>query len=209
MILTPIILEDIQHIQKAQTSHERDFESIIDKVYREDKERKEKAENDRKKKEAVLHKQKMEKRKAEEAKRAEEIKRHDAENRARQELEQRSVAEEVPSTDNDRGRGAGESISTSGVIGSTWAEVSPEQASQYLSINTGVPSNWWLKVAMAESSGNPYALNSIGCYGLYQINQSVHGDFRNASPEQYLKKVIEIYNSQGKGAWEVVSLNGW
>ncbi|ARQ94838.1 transglycosylase [Lactococcus phage PLgW-1] len=190
MILNPIILEDIEHTQKANESHVRAFDSIIDKVYREDKERKEKAENARKKKEAILHKQEPEKRKAEAA-------------------EQRATAEEVPSSNNDIGRGEMESVSTSGVIGSTWAEVSAEQASQYLSINTGVPSNWWLKVAMAESSGNPYALNSIGCYGLYQINQSVHGNFRNASPEQYLKKVIEIYNSQGKGAWEVVSLNGW
>ena len=62
---------------------------------------------------------------------------------------------------------------------------------------------------MAESSGNPMALNSIGCFGLYQINQSVHGDFKSATPEQYLNKVIEIYNSQGKMAWEIVSMNGW
>ena len=62
---------------------------------------------------------------------------------------------------------------------------------------------------MAESSGNPTALNSIGCFGLYQINQSVHGNYQGATPEQYLNKVIEIYNSQGKGAWEVVGMNGW
>ena len=98
---------------------------------------------------------------------------------------------------------------TNSIIGSDWSSVSPEQASEYLSNHTGVSANWWLKIAMAESSGNPMALNSIGCFGLYQINQSVHGDFKSATPEQYLNKVIEIYNSQGKMAWEVVSMNGW
>ena len=98
---------------------------------------------------------------------------------------------------------------TNSIIGSDWSSVSPEQASEYLSNHTGVSADWWLKIAMAESSGNPMALNSIGCFGLYQINQSVHGDFKSATPEQYLDKVIEIYNSQGKMAWEVVSMNGW
>ena len=98
---------------------------------------------------------------------------------------------------------------TNSIIGSDWSNVSPEQASEYLSNHTGVSADWWLKVAIAESSGNPMALNSIGCFGLYQINQSVHGDFKSATPEQYLNKVIEIYNSQGKMAWEVVSMNGW
>lgn len=96
-----------------------------------------------------------------------------------------------------------------GTIGTDWSSVSPEQASQYLSNRTGVSADWWLKIAMAESSGNPMALNSIGCFGLYQINQSVHGNFQSATPEQYLDKVVEIYNSQGKTAWEVVSMNGW
>ena len=98
---------------------------------------------------------------------------------------------------------------TNSIIGSDWSSVSPEQASEYLSKRTGISADWWLKTAMAESSGNPMALNSIGCFGLYQINQSVHGNFQRATPEQYLNKVIEIYNSQGKMAWEVVSMNGW
>ena len=98
---------------------------------------------------------------------------------------------------------------TNGIIGPNWSSVSPEQASEYLSKRTGISADWWLKIAMAESSGNPMALNSIGCFGLYQINQSVHGNFQSATPEQYLNKVIEIYNSQGKMAWEVVSMNGW
>lgn len=201
MILTPIILEDIEHTQKANKSHERAFESIIDKVYREDKERKEKAENDRKEKEAVLQKRELEKRKAEEVERAKEIERHDAENRARREAEQRSPAEEVPSSNNDRSRG-GESVSTSGVIGSTWAEVSPEQASQYMAQGTGVSADVWAGVIYRESSNNPYALNSLGCFGYLQIMQSVHGNVSSWSPQAYLDKAIEIYHSQGAQAWE-------
>lgn len=201
MILTPIILEDIEHIQKANKSHERAFESIIDKVYREDKERKGKAENDRKKKEAILHKRELEKRKAEEAKRAEEIKRHDAENRARRETEQRTVAEEVPSSNNDRGRGDRESVSTSGVIGSTWAEVSPEQASQYMAQGTGVSADVWAGVIYRESSNNPTIVNEIGCFGYLQLHP-VHGPSSTWTPQQYLDKAIEIYNTAGAGSWE-------
>lgn len=202
MILTPIILEDIEHIQKANKSHERAFESIIDKVYREDKERKEKAENDRKKKEAILHKRELEKRKAEEAKRAERKERHDAEDRARQEAEHHSTAKEVSSSNNDRSRGEGETVSTSGVIGSTWAEVSPEQASQYMAQGTGVNADVWAGVIYRESSNNPYALNSLGCFGYLQIMQSVHGNVSSWSPQAYLDKAIEIYRSQGAQAWE-------
>ncbi|QWY14620.1 putative lytic transglycosylase [Lactococcus phage PLG-II] len=201
MILTPIILEDIEHIQKVNKSHERAFESIIDKVYREDKEYKEKAENDRKKKETILHKRELEKRKAEETKRAEELKRRDAENRARRETEQRSTAEEVLSSNNDRSRGEGEPIQASGVIGSTWAEVSPEQASQYMAQGTGVSADVWAGVIYHESSNNPTIVNEIGCFGYLQLHP-VHGPSSTWTPQQYLDKAIEIYNTAGAGSWE-------
>lgn len=201
MILTPIILEDIEHIHKANKSHERAFESIIDKVYREDKERKEKAENERKKKEAILHKRELEKRKAEETKRAKEKERHDAENRARREAEQRATAEATASTNNN-GMGGGESVPTSGVIGSTWSEVSPEQASQYMAQGTGVSADVWAGVIYRESSNNPTVTNSLGCFGYLQIMQSVHGNVSSWSPQAYLDKAIEIYHSQGAQAWE-------
>lgn len=144
----------------------------------------------------------MEKRKAEAARKAEEAKRHDAENRARREAEQRGVAEEVSSSNNDRGRGEGESIQASGVIGSTWSEVSPEQASQYMARGTGVSADVWRGVIYRESSNNPYALNSLGCFGYLQIMQSVHGNVSSWSPQAYLDKAIEIYHSQGHQAWE-------
>lgn len=222
MILTPIILEDIQHIQKANKSHERAFESIIDKVYREDKERKEKAENDRKKKEAILHKQRLEKRKAEEAKRAKAKERHDAEDRARRGAEQRATAEELPSGNNESVRegvandarlesgidkreandtNGISSRSVSGGLGSTWSEVSPEQASQYMAQGTGVSADVWAGVIYRESSNNPTIVNEIGCFGYLQLHP-VHGASSTWTPQQYLDKAIEIYNTAGAGSWE-------
>lgn len=230
MILTPIILEDIEHIQKANKSHERAFESIIDKVYREDKERKEKAENERKKKEAILHKRELEKRKAEETKRAKEKERHDAENRARLEAEQRAIAKGVSGGHNDRGDGSehtegdttprtNQDIQVSGheledtstgstrgsagtaVIGSTWSEVSPEQASQYMAQGTGVSADVWAGVIYRESSNNPTIVNEIGCFGYLQLHP-VHGASSTWTPQQYLDKAIEIYNTAGAGSWE-------
>lgn len=230
MILTPIILEDIEHIQKANKSHERAFESIIDKVYREDKERKEKAENDREKKEAILHKRELEKRKAEETKRAKEKERHDTENRARLEAEQRATAEGVSSGHNDRSYGSehikgdttprtNQDIQVSGheledtntgntrgsaglsAIGSTWSEVNPEQASQYMAQGTGVSADVWAGVIYRESSNNPTIVNEIGCFGYLQLHP-VHGASSTWTPQQYLDKAIEIYNTAGAGSWE-------
>lgn len=201
MILTPIILEDIEHIQGANTSHERAFESIIDKVYREEKERKEKAENDRKKKEAILHKQRLEKRKAEADKRAKEIERRNEEDRRRREAEQRSTAEEVPRTDNDSSRERGKSAPVAGFIGSTWSEVSPERASQYMAQGTGVSADVWAGVIYRESSNNPTIVNEIGCFGYLQLHP-VHGASSTWTPQQYLDKAIEIYNTAGAGSWE-------
>ena len=200
MVLTPIILEDIEHIQKANKSHERAFESIIDKVYREDKERKEKAENDRKKKEAILHKRGLEKRKAEADKRAKEIERRNEADRRRREAVQRTATKEVSSPNNDS-NGGGESVSTSGVIGSTWAEVSPEQASQYMAQGTGVSADVWAGVIYRESSNNPTIVNEIGCFGYLQLHP-VHGASSTWTPQQYLDKAIEIYNTAGAGSWE-------
>lgn len=129
--------------------------------------------------------------------------------RIARENSQKSEQTDVKATQAISGGASEPNEAINGTIGSDWSSVSPEIASEYLSNHTGVSADWWLKIAMAESSGNPMALNYIGCFGLYQINQSVHGNFQRATPEQYLNKVIEIYNSQGKMAWEVVSMNGW
>lgn len=185
MILTPIILEDIEHIQKANKSHERAFESIIDKVYREDKERKEKAkiaelerENKERKEELRKLKETQDKQRKEAKKLLEETK-NIIEEESQPQIEEKEIG-----------------------LSSTWAEVSPEQASQYMAQGTGVSADVWEGVIYRESSNNPYALNSLGCFGYLQIMQSVHGNVSSWSPQAYLDKAIDIYRSQGASAWE-------
>ena len=90
---------------------------------------------------------------------------------------------------------------TSGTIGSDWSSVSPEIAANYMSSKTGVSASKWLDVIYKESSGNPYIENSIGCWGLLQINQSVHGQVSNLSPQDYLDKAVSIYQGSGGTAW--------
>ena len=90
---------------------------------------------------------------------------------------------------------------TNGIIGPNWSSVSPEQASQYMAIKTGVSAGKWLDVIYKESSGNPYVENPIGCWGLLQINQSVHGQVSQLSPQEYLDKAASIYQGSGGTAW--------
>ena len=90
---------------------------------------------------------------------------------------------------------------TNSIIGSDWSSVSPEQASQYMAIKTGVGASKWLDIIYKESSGNPYVENPIGCWGLLQINQSVHGQVSNLSPQEYLDKAVSIYQGSGGTAW--------
>ena len=91
---------------------------------------------------------------------------------------------------------------TNGIIGPNWSSVSPEIAANYMASKTGVSASKWLDVIYKESSGNPYALNSLSCYGLLQIMQSVHGQVSNLSPQEYLDKAVSIYQGSGGTAWE-------
>ena len=190
-------------IQFAHKKADKGFNDIVSQLYQQEFKTQEKAkyEHIKQAKEKALEEQRVEAEKQAEDDRI--VREHE------QAAEQHDTkrAQEVSGEDENERVVLNEA--TNGIIGPNWSSVSPEQASEYLSNHTGVSADWWLKIAMAESSGNPMALNSIGCFGLYQINQSVHGDFKSATPEQYLNKVIEIYNSQGKMAWEVVSMNGW
>ena len=105
------------------------------------------------------------------------------------EREQEVSLEVVPNTE------------TNSIIGSDWSSVSPEMAANYLASKTGVSASKWLDVIYKESSGNPYALNSLSCYGLLQIMQSVHGQVSNLSPQAYLDKAVSIYQDSGGSAW--------
>mgnify|MGYP001125397937 FL=1 len=90
---------------------------------------------------------------------------------------------------------------TNGNIGTDWSSVSPEIAANYIASKTGVSASKWIDVIYKESSGNPYALNSLSCYGLLQIMQSVHGQVSNLSPQDYLDKAVSIYQDSGGTAW--------
>ena len=70
---------------------------------------------------------------------------------------------------------------TNGNIGTDWSSVSPEIAANYIASKTGVGASKWLDVIYKESGGNPYALNSLSCYGLLQIMQSVRHRTRRRS----------------------------
>ena len=90
---------------------------------------------------------------------------------------------------------------TNSIIGSDWSSVSPEIAANYMSSKTGASASKWLDIIYKESSGNPYVENPIGCWGLLQINQSVHGQVSNLSPQAYLDKAVSIYQGSGGTAW--------
>ena len=90
---------------------------------------------------------------------------------------------------------------TNGNVGTDWSSVSPEIAANYLASKTGVGASKWLDVIYKESSGNPYVENPIGCWGLLQINQSVHGQVSNLSPQAYLDKAVSVYQGSGGTAW--------
>lgn len=65
-------------------------------------------------------------------------------------------------------------------------------------------------IAMAESSGRTGVVNSIGCVGLWQINQPVHVKAHPKWTKEWLANPFNnaqaakvIYKSQGLKAWEV------
>lgn len=67
----------------------------------------------------------------------------------------------------------------------------------------------WAAIAMAESSGRTDIVNSIGCVGLWQINQPAHvGSHPTwtvswlSNPLNNAKAAAVVYRAQGFGAWE-------
>lgn len=67
----------------------------------------------------------------------------------------------------------------------------------------------WAAIAMAESSGRTDVVNSIGCVGLWQINQPVHVKSHPTwtvkwlqNPVNNAKAAAVIYRGQGFSAWE-------
>ena len=167
-------------IQQAHKRADKGFNDIVAQLYEQEFKTQEKAkyEHIRQAKEKALEEQRVEAEKRAEDDRI-----------AREQLEAEREQEVMPNT------------ATNGNVGTDWSSVSPEQASEYLASKTGVSASKWLDVIYKESSGNPYVENPIGCWGLLQINQSVHGQVSNLSPQAYLDKAVSIYQGSGGTAW--------
>lgn len=80
---------------------------------------------------------------------------------------------------------------------------SPLYAATAVANATGTSVDTWLYIIEAESTNNPHVVNSIGCYGYFQIHP-VHGMPHGASVDTQIQYAIMIYNSSGFGAWEVM-----
>ena len=165
-------------IQFAHKRADKGFNDIVAQLYEQEFKTQEKAkyEHIRQAKEKALEEQRIE---------ADRIEREQLE----AEREQEVSLEVVPNT------------ATNGNVGTDWSSVSPEIAANYMSSKTGVSASKWLDIIYKESSGNPYVENPIGCWGLLQINQSVHGQVSNLSPQAYLDKAVSIYQGSGGTAW--------
>jgi len=163
-------------IQKAHKRADKGFNDIVAQLYEQEFKTQEKA-----KYEHI----KQAKEKAIEEQRAEAEKQAEDDRIVREQLEAEREQEVVPN----------------GNIGTDWSSVSPEIAANYIASKTGVGASKWLDVIYKESSGNPYVENPIGCWGLLQINQSVHGQVSNLSPQDYLDKAVSIYQDSGGSAW--------
>lgn len=201
-MFTPTIIDDVKLVQKAQMQYQTGFETIIEKVVREDEERKleahKKAVQAKKDKEQQVIKEQREQ--AEKA-RQEQIRKK--QNEAKKQDEQ-AEAEQASQTAEPEVP-VGEQPSASGSVGATWEEVTPEVASNYMASKTGVDASRWLTIIYHESTNNPIVTNSIGCFGYLQLHP-VHGAVSQMSPQQYLDTAVGVYQSQGLSAWEVVTM---
>ena len=169
-------------IQQAHKKADKGFNDIVAQLYEQEFKTQEKAKYE--------HIKQAKEKAIEEQRRIEAEKQAEADRIAREQLEAEREQEVVPNT------------ATNGNIGTDWSSVSPEIAANYIASKTGVGSSKWLDVIYKESSGNPYVENPIGCWGLLQINQSVHGQVSNLSPQDYLDKAVSIYQGSGGSAWE-------
>lgn len=113
---------------------------------------------------------------------------------------QESVQEEVTQEVAQEATQEVQPDSTSAPVGN---DGSPLYAATAVANATGTSVDTWLYIINAESTNNPTALNSIGCYGYFQIHP-VHGMPQGASVDTQIQYAIQVYNSSGFGAWEVM-----
>lgn len=190
-------------IQQARKKADNNFNDFVEQLYEQEFKKQEKAkyEHIKQAKEKALEEQRIseENQRRIEAEKQAESDRISREHDKATEQPDTERAQEV-SRKNDNEVGV-QNTATSGTIGSDWSSVSPEIAANYMESKTGVSASKWLDVIYKESSGNPYAENSLSCWGLLQIMQSVHGQVSNLSPQAYLDKAVSIYQGSGGTAW--------
>lgn len=182
-------------IQQARKKADKGFNDIVAQLYEQEFKTQEKAkyEHIKQAKEKALEEQRVEAEKQAEVDRI--AREHD---KATEQPEAERTKEVSGEDESER---VVPNAATNGIIGTNWSSVSPEIAANYMASKTGVSASKWLDVIYKESSGNPYVENPIGCWGLLQINQSVHGQVSNLSPQAYLDKAVSIYQGSGGTAW--------
>nr|DAV26770.1 MAG TPA: recombination and DNA strand exchange inhibitor protein [Caudoviricetes sp.] len=211
-LLTDPTLISINHIQQAQKQADSGFNDVIAQMYQETLKAQEKAKEEhikQAKEKAVEEQRKLEEKIKQDNERA----RQEAEaiNQARERERKNATVSNDSNPQNPNNTEAGVQApeapqpNTSTAIGSDWSQVSPEQASAYMSARTGVSVSTWQQIIYRESTNNPLVTNSIGCFGYLQLHP-VHGNVSGMTPQQYLDTAVGVYNSQGLSAWEVVTL---
>lgn len=205
-ILTDPAMISINHIQKAQKQADNDFNDAIAQLYQDTfkTQQKAKEEHIKQAKEKAIEIERVERQKRDEITEQQRI--NEQNERDRQQRLQRDTNNNDDKVVESSGNVETQiEQTTSTVIGNDWSQVSPEEASQYMSSRTGVSASTWQKIIYRESTNNPTVTNSIGCFGYLQLHP-VHGSVSTMTPQQYLDTAIGIYNSQGLSAWEVVTL---
>lgn len=211
-ILTDPTMVSINHIQKAQKQADNGFNDVIAQLYQDTFKAQQKAKEERvkqAKEKAIEEQRKLEEKHKQDIERARQE--TEAINQARErERENATVQSDTnpQNSDNSEARVQAPETpqpTTSTAIGNDWSQVSPEQASQYMSSKTGVSASTWQQIIYRESTNNPTVTNSIGCFGYLQLHP-VHGSVSTMTPQQYLDTAVGVYNSQGLSAWEVVTL---
>lgn len=190
-------------IQQAHKKADKGFNDIVAQLYQQEFKTQEKAkyEHIKQAKEKAIEEQRVseENQRRVEAEKQAETDRIAREHDKASEQPESGRTKEVSGKDDNNGGIPNTAISDT--IGSDWSSVSPEIAASYMASKTGVSASKWIDVIYKESSGSPYVENPIGCWGLLQINQSVHGQVSNLSPQAYLDKAVSIYQGSGGTAW--------
>lgn len=201
-ILTDPTIVSINYIQQAHKKVDNNFNDFVAQLYEQELKTQEKAKEE--------HIKQTKEKAIEEQRQLEENQRRETINYIRErDREKSTVQNDTDSQDTDNSRTGLQTPeptqqTNSSVIGNDWSQVSPEQASQYMSARTGVSASTWQAIIYAESTNNPTVTNSIGCFGYLQLNP-IHGNISGMTPQQYLDIAVGVYSSQGLSAWEVVT----